>query len=285
MTSAKNPGGLLDQHKLLLAVISAPWATVLDIKVSAAIIQSYYRQHGNSRAALGFLEQATKGKRERITKSVRRLVEHGVITVFRKGEGTRPTEYVPNFDWPLEVSNMGTTSHEDDGSLAVPKMGTTEVPKVGTTSVRSSPQDGDPNLLTSRSTYREVSVGDENPASARPSGRAGKEEFSQAFESLLALYKRPYGENVALAQNAFTEALTGGHTVQVILDGARTWVAAVEARYLPKLYEFLDRSQFLNEPPKAGAGKAKSNPRNNSNSHGDAMMRVAAARHAARQGR
>jgi len=132
-------------------------------------------------------------------------------------------------------------------------------------------------------------VGNENPASTRPSGRAGKKDPSPAkegFESLLALYRRPYGENVGLAQNAFTEALAGGHSVQVILGGARTWVADVEARYLPKLYEFLDRSQFLNEPPPpASAGKAKSNPRNNSNSHGDAMMRVAAARHAARQGR
>ena len=85
MTSAKIRGGLLDQHKLLLAVISAPWATALDIKVSAAIIQNYYRQHGNSRAALRFLEQATNTKRDRVAKSLRRLVEHSVITVLRKG--------------------------------------------------------------------------------------------------------------------------------------------------------------------------------------------------------
>jgi hypothetical protein len=281
VSDSKVKGGLLDQHKLLRAVIQSPWATVLDIKVADAIIQNYFRQHGNSRAALSFLEQATRAKRERITKSVRRLVDHGVLTVFRKGEGTRPTEYVPNFDWALAVPNMGTTSHADDDSLAVPKLGTTAVPKMGTTRDASSPQVGDPNLLTSRSTYREVSE-DNKPLPARGFAALAKEE-SQAFEKLLALYKRPWGDDAALAQTAFTAALAAGHNVQAILTGAQAWVAATEARYLKPLHEFLRDGAFLNEPP--SAGKANPQTRTNRNSHGDAMMRVAAARHAARQGR
>ena len=110
MTTAKAPGGLLDQHKLLLAVIHAPWSTALDHKIAAHVIQLYYRQHGNSRVSLRFLEKATNDRRDRIVASLRRLIDHGAISIVRKGEGTRPTEYALNFD--LEVPKSGTATDE-----------------------------------------------------------------------------------------------------------------------------------------------------------------------------
>ena len=77
-----------------------------------------------------FLEKATNDRRDRIVASLRRLIDHGAISIVRKGEGTRPTEYALNFD--LEVPKSWTATDENDASddnLEVPINGTSESPK------------------------------------------------------------------------------------------------------------------------------------------------------------
>ena len=57
MGQGKRP--VLPQLLLLLAVIRSDWATHLDIKVAGAIIDNYWHDYGNSRAAVSFLQLAT----------------------------------------------------------------------------------------------------------------------------------------------------------------------------------------------------------------------------------
>jgi hypothetical protein len=97
VSTATVPGSLLSQYKLLRAVIDAPWATRLDHKIASHIINLYWAKHGNARASLRYLENATGATRPNIIESLRRIAEQGVINVARQGVGTRPTEYGLNF--------------------------------------------------------------------------------------------------------------------------------------------------------------------------------------------
>ncbi|MGQ3276908.1 MAG: hypothetical protein ACT6WE_10130, partial [Shinella sp.] len=89
--------GLLAQHHLLLAIIHTEWATRLDHKVAAVIIERYFGKFGNARASLRYLAERTKATRPNIIASVRRLTDRGAFSVIREGVGTRPTEYALNF--------------------------------------------------------------------------------------------------------------------------------------------------------------------------------------------
>ena len=57
------PDGLLAKHMLLLMVIRTDWATKLDHKVMAELIERYVSRHGNARASLRYLEKATNATR------------------------------------------------------------------------------------------------------------------------------------------------------------------------------------------------------------------------------
>ena len=99
VSTATVPGSLLIQYKLLRAVIDAPWATRLDHKITSHIVDLYWEKFGNARASLRYLEMATGSTRPNIIESLRRITDHGVISVNRQGIGTRPTEYGLNFDF------------------------------------------------------------------------------------------------------------------------------------------------------------------------------------------
>jgi hypothetical protein len=47
----------------------------------------------------------------------------------------------------------------------------------------------------------------------------------KAFDALLALYRRPHGEDVSAASQAYLDALAAGHGHDAILAGASAWVA------------------------------------------------------------
>ncbi len=110
--------GLLAQHKLLVAVIHTDWATRLDHKVAAVIIERYMRKQGNSRASLRYLEKATGAQRPNIIASTRRLLEHGVFHVMREGAGTRPTEYGLNFQFSPSGIVDDTSSTDCSSGIA-----------------------------------------------------------------------------------------------------------------------------------------------------------------------
>lgn len=267
MTSTKTPGGLLDQHKLLLTVIHAPWSTALDHKIAAHIIQLYYRQHGNSRVSLRFLEQATSDRRDRIVASLRRLIDNGAIAIIRKGEGKRPTEYALNFD--LKVPINGTSNNNGDDFVEVPINGTSEVPKSGTATDARGLTNWDQTLSLSGllpERERVIRADAREPWPARGQEAAlGQQEASQAFEALMGIYKRPHGDNVPEAQKAFLAVLAHGHDPDAILSAASAWVAGVDApRFLPKLERWLTDGLWLNEPP---GRKAKAHGKVNGHSH------------------
>lgn len=106
--------GLLGQHHLLLAIIHTDWATRLDHKVAAVIIERYFSRYGNSRASLRYLEDKTGATRPNIIASTRRLTEHGAFWIVREGAGTRPTEYGLNFDF----SSSGIASDTSSSGIA-----------------------------------------------------------------------------------------------------------------------------------------------------------------------
>lgn len=89
--------GLLAQHHLLLSIIHTEWATRLDHKVAAVIIERYFSKFGNARASLRYLADRTGATRPNVIASVRRLTDNGAFTVLREGAGTRPTEFGLNF--------------------------------------------------------------------------------------------------------------------------------------------------------------------------------------------
>ncbi|OSJ19776.1 hypothetical protein BST63_19665 [Bradyrhizobium canariense] len=117
-SKAHKPGGLLDQYNLLGAIIDASWATRLDHKVARHIIDRYYPKHGNGRASLRYLERATGASRPNVIASVRRLAEQGAIVLVRQGQGTRPSEFSLNFEFPSSgIADDTTSTNEPSGSV------------------------------------------------------------------------------------------------------------------------------------------------------------------------
>jgi hypothetical protein len=152
VSASGKPAGLLAQWKLLGEVTRSPWARRLEIAVSYEIIDRHYARFGVARAGLRFLEQSTGASRSRIAASIRKLVEHGVITVARKGKGTRPTEYGVNFDFTTE-SVEGTKSHPlRSGDKSVPATGDESVPSSGPSGDQLVPETYLRSMLTSMPT-------------------------------------------------------------------------------------------------------------------------------------
>jgi hypothetical protein len=262
-TSAPVKGRLLDQHKLLLSVIHAPWANALDIRVAAVVIEMYFKKYGTSRVALRYIEQAIGRKRSRtdIATSLRRLIEHGVISVASHGTGTRPTEYVPNF---LAVTETVTATDDNSQMLAVSESDTSEVSETVTTSDASGVGFRDQNLTYSSGLGPEEEEGTCASAQVIPWPARGLTPAlgqGRAMADLLAIYRRPYGEDAVAVQAALKSALTKGTPLAAILDGARAWVAARPAEKLPKLEQWLERGLWQNDPPAKQSHRIGAKPR------------------------
>lgn len=104
MAIEKNDG-LLAKHSLLIEIIRTAWATKLDHKIAAEILERYMSKHSNARVSLRYLEQATGATRSNIIASLARLTAGGAFTVIREGKGTRPTEYGPNFNFSSGIAD------------------------------------------------------------------------------------------------------------------------------------------------------------------------------------
>jgi hypothetical protein len=106
--------GLLAKHILLIEVIRTTWATKLDHKIAAEILERYMSKHGNARVSLRYLERATQATRSNIIASLARLTTGGVFTIIREGKGTRPTEYEPNFRFSSGIAGNTSSGTADD---------------------------------------------------------------------------------------------------------------------------------------------------------------------------
>jgi hypothetical protein len=236
---------LLERYQLLRFVIHAEWATSLDARVMSVLVEEWRHYKGLVSISARQLVDATGYKRRNeIIASIHRLIERGVIQIARQGSGTRAAEYELCFDI-VAVEETSTAIH-DDNPLAVEETSTSEVEETSTAKDAS----GRGNLYQPPISSRVLpgkreSVQYPPPARRQEAARGGK----KAFDALLALYRRPHGEDVPAASQAYLDALAAGHGHDTVLAGASAWVGAVEARYLPKLERFLRDGLFLNGPP------------------------------------
>ncbi len=165
LSMSDKPDGLLAKHMLLLMVIRTDWATKLDHKVMAELIERYVSRHGNARASLRYLEKATNATRANVVASLRRLADNRAIELVREGQGTRPSEYRPNFSFSSGIAGDTSSSGiaHDTTMESSGIAGSTPSGSVGDTSNRSSGIAGNTESLllvpvTTRDKVRDTSA-------------------------------------------------------------------------------------------------------------------------------
>jgi hypothetical protein len=246
LTDAKKSGGLLDQYNLLGAIIDSPWATRLDHKVARHVIDRYYPKHGNGRASLRYLEQATGSSRSNITTSLRRLAENGAIIITRQGQGTRPTEFALNFEFPASVP-VDMTSSNDVPSVPV---GVTPSGHVDDTSSASSVPVGVTESYLLNPAYKaeiQIDIEDTRPPMAplladglsatAARGSAVEELASSPAQPTFELLWRTYGKERAGGKKearAAWKALSPDADLAAIIEAATAWRGAWLALNDPK---------------------------------------------------
>lgn len=184
------PDGLLAKHMLLLMVIRTDWATKLDHKVMAELIERYVSRHGNARASLRYLEKATNATRANVVASLRRLVDNRAIELVREGQGTRPSEYRPNFSFSSGIAgdtSSGGIAHDttmESSGIA----GNTPSGTVGDTSNQSSGIAGntESHLLvpvTTRDKVRDTSAAGTGAGLSAAPARASEDRVARFIDS------------------------------------------------------------------------------------------------------
>ena len=96
MSKPDHSGGPVDRLELLGAIIDDERVRLIHIKTARHILKRYYQKHGNARASVSFLQQATGLTRGSIASATEDLVAWGYFTRVM-GSGKRPSEYRPNF--------------------------------------------------------------------------------------------------------------------------------------------------------------------------------------------
>ncbi|MGV1821313.1 hypothetical protein ACQZ63_19190 [Agrobacterium sp. CG160-95] len=96
MSKLDHAGGPVDRIELLGAIIDDERVRLIHIKTARHILKRYYQKHGNARASVSFLRQATGLTRGSVASATEDLVAWGYFTRVM-GSGKRPSEYHPNF--------------------------------------------------------------------------------------------------------------------------------------------------------------------------------------------
>lgn len=96
MSKPDHSGGPVDRIELLGAIIDDGRVRLIHIKTAGHILKRYYQKHGNARASVSFLQQATGLTRGSVASATEDLVAWGYFTRVM-GSGKRPSEYHPNF--------------------------------------------------------------------------------------------------------------------------------------------------------------------------------------------
>ncbi|MBB2753342.1 UNVERIFIED_ORG: hypothetical protein GGI57_004064 [Rhizobium aethiopicum] len=165
MKPIEKPDGLLAKHNLLIRVIETDWATKLDHKVMAVLVERYMSAHRNSRASLRYLGKATRATRANVIASLRRLAGEHVIWVVREGVGTRPTEFGLNFNFPSGIACntsgsgiVGNTTTETSGIVGDTARGAAGDTSKGASGIVGNTESLLHNPLTSGVTVKEKSA-------------------------------------------------------------------------------------------------------------------------------
>ncbi len=96
MSKPDHSGGPVDRIELLGAIIDDGRVRLIHVKTARHILKRYYQKHGNARASVSFLQQATGLTRGSVASATEDLVAWGYFTRVM-GSGKRPSEYHPNF--------------------------------------------------------------------------------------------------------------------------------------------------------------------------------------------
>jgi hypothetical protein len=123
------PASLLSQWWTMGRIAADKRTSGRHMKAGWVIINSYWAKHGNGRASLSYIQQATGMDRKAVVKACRELDEWGHASRILKGVGTRASEYVPH--WVTSASGVqmtptsDDTAHTGEGDHAVRRMETT----------------------------------------------------------------------------------------------------------------------------------------------------------------
>jgi hypothetical protein len=217
------PGSLLAQWKLVEAAVRDRRLSRGDIAVLFRVVDNYYHLYGNSRAAHSYLATGTGLSRRAVISSTKRLRAFGYLEVARIGSGTRPTEYVPN--WQMN-GNFTATSGEPDSTSEVNCISPQESPAVNATSPKPAYVAG-----------LQAGLRKQGPAPPPPLGGPDEPPAAPAqdsFDELWNVYGRKHERNKARAeyQKLDPDAMLHAKIVQA----AAEWRAAYEAQGRPKKY-------------------------------------------------
>ncbi len=236
--------GLLAQHHLLLSIIHTEWATRLDHKVAAVIIERYFSKFGNSRASLRYLADRTGATRANVIASVRRLTDRAVFHVIREGAGTRPTEFGLNFHFSASgiVDDTSTSGIADDTSTVV-----------------SGIADNTKTSLTVTGLQAGLHERDIEPAPASPPLSTGLSAVDAGsagggFEELWRAYG--HRQKKADAKAAYAKAAPDADLHERMVAAAKAWFGAWAAQgkaEAPRftLAKWIEREEFECDPPTA----------------------------------
>lgn len=259
VSRATEPVSLLSQYKLLRAVIDAPWATRLDMRITSHVIDRYRKDRGNSRVSIGYLEVATSATPTNIVESLRRIADNGVISVARIGAGTRPTEYDLDFDFSSKISSPPV-----DGSTTSPPVhGSTSTPVHGSTTASSPPVDGSESYLRSLPTGRLTESRTDTHATASPPPVGGPEattagtardpeKAGDRFEELWTVYPRK--EQRQKAKVAYKALRPSAVLHATLVERATAWSAhydatATDKKWWKHLHTWLEGECWLEDLP------------------------------------
>lgn len=113
MSKPDHAGGPVDRIELLGAIIDDERVRLIHIKTARHILKRYYQKHGNARASVSFLQQATGLTRGSIACATEDLVAWGYFTRVM-GSGKRPSEYHPNFSVLQSPDATSVLPSQDD---------------------------------------------------------------------------------------------------------------------------------------------------------------------------
>ena len=91
---------------------------LIHIKTARHILKRYYQKHGNARASVSFLQQATGLTRGSIASGTEDLVAWGYFTRVM-GSGKRPSEYHPNFSVLQSSDTTSVLPSQDETKSSV----------------------------------------------------------------------------------------------------------------------------------------------------------------------
>lgn len=118
MSRPDHTGGPVDRIELLGAIIDDERVRLIHIKTACHILKRYYQKHGNARASVSFLQQATGLTRGSVASATEDLVAWGYFTRVM-GSGKRPSEYHPNFSVLQSPDDNSVLPSQDAKSSSV----------------------------------------------------------------------------------------------------------------------------------------------------------------------